>query len=102
MKGSNVEADWRTIQIFLSNDGVHEVEMFTNDPRKMRCTCPVYKQGKRCKHIRHIRGIMEHNGGDYSVMIPDTLSEAEIEQAILEPDTFREFLVKYSKIEVIP
>lgn len=102
MKGASVELDWRTIQIFLSDDGVHEVEMVMTDTRKMRCTCPVYKQGKRCKHIRYIRAKMQENDGDYSVMIPETLTEEEIETAILSPDTFRQFLVKYSKIEVIP
>lgn len=102
MKGSSVESDWRTIQIFLSDDGVHEVEMVMTDSKKMRCTCAIYKQGKRCKHIRHIRSKMEENDGDYSVMIPDTLTEQQIEQALLHPDTFRDFLVRYSKIEVIP
>ena len=102
MKGASVNMDWRTIQLFLSDDGVHEVEIVVDDYRKMRCTCSYYKTGKRCKHIRHIRAQIDKNGGDYSIKIPEYLSDDELHEALLSPESFRELLIHHSHIEVLP
>ena len=102
MKGTDMSPTWQTLQLFLSDDGVHEVEATSDDYRKMRCTCSVYKTGKRCKHIRFIRRHVEDNDGNYSIYIPEHLTEGELDEALESPETFRELLIHYSRIEVIP
>jgi len=102
VKGSDVSSDWRTMQLFLSEDGVHEVEVTSDDSKKLRCTCRIYKQGKRCKHMRYVREKMEQNNGNYSIFIPDTVTDEEIDLAASSPKAFRDMLIKYSPIEFLP
>ena len=101
MKGAPSMPDWRTLQLFLEDDGVHEVEADSEDYQKMRCTCPMYKSGRRCKHMRYVRKRLEENGGTYSIQIPADVADDVVISAIKDPVVFRQFIIDHAKIEVI-
>jgi hypothetical protein len=39
MRGLNMEIDWRTVQLFLDDSGVSEVEIDAEDATNVRCSC---------------------------------------------------------------
>lgn len=96
-----MEIDWRTVQMFLEENGVFEVELDAENSKKVRCSCPSFKNSARCKHTRHVRKRIEENGGNYSVQIDVSISDEETTLAMASKDTFREFIIKYAKVEVI-
>ena len=101
MKGSTAMPDWRTLQIFLEDDGVYELEADSEDYKKMRCNCSVYKLGRRCKHMRHVRRRIEENGGTYAIQIPSDVNDNEVIAAMKDRELFRTFVINNAKIEVI-
>lgn len=90
--------DWRTIQLFLEKDGVVEVELNYKDSMQMRCTCK--KLGK-CAHIKYVAKVMDENDGTYSLSVPDTIDEEEALAAVLDAKAFRDFVIKYGRVEVL-
>jgi hypothetical protein len=98
----NVE-EWRTIQIFLSNQGVHDVEANTEDSKMLRCNCPHFLRSGRCKHAKFVKDKMEASDGHYSIEMNenDAPPEDVVLEAIKDPKSFRELLVRYADIEVI-
>lgn len=101
MKGSTSMPDWRTIQIFLEDDGVYELEADSEDYQKMRCSCAAYNLGRRCKHIRHVRRRIAENGGTYAIQIPSSVDDKEVIEAMKDRELFRRFVINNAKIEVI-
>jgi hypothetical protein len=101
MKGASVGIDWRTVQFFLSDEGVHEVEADAEEYKRMRCTCDVYKQGKRCKHVRYVKNIIEENNGVFSVRLPEDVSDETIKTAMEDADLFRDLLLHHAPIQVL-
>lgn len=102
MKGGSVQTSWRTIQVFISAQaaGVFEVEVDT-DTRKLRCNCPKWKKTYSCKHVRFVNERMLMNDGHYSILIPEEVPEELAMYASDTAEKFREFVVKYAKIEVL-
>lgn len=102
MKGRSVQTSWRTVQLFISAQaaGIFEVEVDT-ETRKIRCSCPKWKKSFNCKHVRFVHDRMEMNGGHYSVLIPEEVPEDLAFEANDTAEKFREFVVKYAKIEVL-
>jgi len=100
MKGLSM-TDWRLVQIFLSEDGVFEVETDADDYTKMRCTCPVSNGSRRCKHIKLIRKRINDNDGTYRIQLPSDISDEAIMEAMEDPEMFRELIIHHSKIEVL-
>lgn len=102
MKGMQMHSPWRTVQVFLSSAaaGVFEVEVDL-DSRDMRCTCPVWKKSNACKHTRFVKDRMTYNKGHYSIMVPNEVPEEFAVEANEDPKKFREFVLKYAKIEVL-
>ena len=92
--------EWQIAQIFLSETGVQEVYVHA-DSRKVRCTCDGFGSRSVCKHARFVTDRMKLNGGVYPVQVSNKASESEGTFASLDPKLFRDFLVKYGKIEVI-
>ena len=92
--------EWQIAQIFLSETGVQEVYVH-GDSRKVRCTCEGYGSRSACKHTRFVVDRMKLNNGVYPVQVSNKASESEGTFASLDPKLFRDFLVKYGKIEVI-
>lgn len=103
MKGMKRMADWRTIQVFLSAHaaGIFEVEAETNT-KETRCNCPVFKKQDSCKHVIFVNRKMKYNNGNYAIQVPHEVSEEKaVEAALGDPKDFREFVLKYAKIEVL-
>lgn len=102
MKGGSVQTSWRTVQQFISAQaaGIFEVEVDT-DTRKLRCNCPKWRKTFNCKHVRFVNERMSMNDGHYSILIPEEVPEDLAFEASDTAEKFREFVVKYAKIEVL-
>ena len=102
MKGMSVESPWRTVQLFISAQaaGVFEVEVDT-DTKHTRCNCPVWKKSSACKHTFFVDTRMRLNQGHYSILVPNEVSEDLAIEANDDAKKFRDFVVRYAKVEVI-
>lgn len=100
MKAANVNDVWQVSQIFLSDTGVHEVSINLKTS-KVRCNCAGYIARSSCKHTRIVNHRMERNGGIYPIEVSSKASRADTSLASKDPLTFRNFLVKYGRIEVV-
>ena len=102
MKGTWMESPWRTVQLFISSQaaGVFEVDVNT-ETKDLRCNCPKWKKTFNCKHVRFVAAKMELSNGHYSILVPNEIPEELAMEANLDAKTFREFVVKYAKIEVL-
>jgi hypothetical protein len=102
MKGMSMNTEWRTVQLFISAQaaGVFEVEVDT-DTKQTRCNCPVWKKTLSCKHSSFVDARMRMNKGHYSILVPNEVSEDVAIEASDDPKKFRDFVVRYAKVEVI-
>ena len=101
MEEVTVDIKWRTVQLFLEDYGVVEVEVDQENNKKARCTCPGFNRTGRCKHVKHVKDIMDENDGHYSIQIHVDVDENEAISAMRSAEAFRNFVVKYGKVEVI-
>ena len=101
MKGVSM-SDWFTIQMFLLDDGVCEVLGHTDDYRKMRCTCSSYTPIGKCKHVKFSRKKMEETEGVLHLTIPPSVTDDEADSIMRTSESFREFVIKYGKVEYLP
>lgn len=101
MKGQSVESAWRIVQQFISEQGVgiFEVEVNT-DTKDTRCNCPTFLKKDSCKHVQFVN-FRIRNTGHYAILIPTDIPEEMAYQANDDPEKFREFVVKYAKVEVL-
>jgi hypothetical protein len=44
---------------------------------------------------------MQLNKGHYSILVPSGVPEELAQQANIDPKTFRDFVVRYAKVEVL-
>ena len=102
MKGMSMKSSWRTVQLFISSQGagVFEVEVDT-ETKDVRCTCPVFAKNTSCKHTSFVNNKMRFNNGHYSILVPTEVSEELAVDASEDAEKFRDFVVKYAKVEVI-
>lgn len=96
-----MEIDWRTVQLFLDENGVYEVEVDADNNKRVRCNCSTFKLSARCKHAKFVKTNMEAGQGNYSIQIPVEVSDEEAFKAMSSSDSFRDFIIKYGKVEVI-
>jgi hypothetical protein len=101
MKEASMDIEWRTVQIFLEDYGVVEVEIDQDNNQKVRCTCPTFSKAARCKHTKYVKNVMANNDGHYSIQVKTEVNEADAINAMSNADSFRNFVVKYAKVEVI-
>jgi hypothetical protein len=101
VKEAKMDITWRTVQLFLEDYGVAEVEVDQDNANKVRCTCPTFQKTAKCKHAKHIKQQMSQNDGHYSIYIPVNVDEHEAFQAMKSPELFREFVIKYGKVQVL-
>lgn len=102
MRGAVVaKTEWRVVQIFLSpkGAGIFEVEM-TTDGSDVRCNCPTFKSRSTCRHARWVLGKIDETGV-FPVMVLSSASEIDIAEQMSDPEAFRDFIIKYGKIEVV-
>jgi len=101
MREAKPMAEWRSLQFFLSDDGVHEVQANPDNYKQLKCDCHVYKSGKRCAHVRYVRDQITSKNGSYSITIPEHISDEDIQRASESADSFRNLLIHNARIEVI-
>jgi hypothetical protein len=101
MKDVTMGIEWRTVQLFLEVDGVCEVEIDADNNTKVRCTCKSFSTVARCKHVKHVKKSMSENNGHYSISIPENVDEEEAFAAMGDTKLFRDFIIKYGKVEVL-
>jgi hypothetical protein len=95
--------DTRLVQIFLSQantpgPGIYEVSL-TGD-KKFICTCPGYNGRSTCKHTKFVEARVKNNNGTYPLEISTRSKDEDTDRAMESPESFREFIIKYGKIEV--
>lgn len=101
MKGITMTgSDWRTVQIYLSTDGIAEVEVDV-ESSALRCSCPAYPTRSSCKHTKLVSSKMRSNGGTYPVQISSRANASETKKANESAENFRQFVIKYGKVEVL-
>ena len=96
-----VSSPWRTIQQFISEQGVGVFDVEVNtETKETRCNCPSFAKRGSCKHTQFVNFRIRHTG-HYSIMVPKNIPEEMALEANDDPEKFREFVVKYAKIEVL-
>ena len=101
MEETTMAIEWRTIQLFLDEDGVAEVELDYNNRKKVRCNCKDFNSLAKCKHAKYVRTEIEKNGGAYKLSIPEDIDEEEVFMALDDAEAFRNVVIKYGKVLVI-
>lgn len=101
MKGSAMTNTWRTVQMFVEEAGVFEVEVDSSNKTKVRCTCPAFKNSSRCKHSKFVKSAMDENNGHYTIQVPVDIEDDEAAIAMDSAEAFRSFIIKYAKVETI-
>ena len=87
--------------MFLGEEGVSEVSVDADNAFNVRCTCPSYSKFKKCKHSNFVLNKIEDNNGHYGVQIPDTVDDEVAFEALNNEESFRYFVIRYGKIEVL-
>jgi hypothetical protein len=95
------ETDYRLLQVFLSPTARGIFEVSANALGKLHCTCPGYRVRLRCKHLEYVVERLIRNGGEYSLIVPAGLDADFCAEAMRDPDTFREFVLRYGSVEVL-
>jgi hypothetical protein len=100
MRGTRV-ADWRTVQMFLSEDGVSEVQIDNESPQKVRCNCRKFVSYGKCKHSKHVKSTMDNNHGHYTVLVPEEIDEQIVLDSLDTPEGTRQFIIRHARVEVL-
>lgn len=98
MKEETMAIEWRTIQFFLDENGVIEVELQYEDPTKLRCSCG---QLTKCSHIRYVRDQFKNNNGIFDLEVPIDEDDDAMLEAFSSAKSFRDMIIKYGKVAVI-
>jgi hypothetical protein len=103
MKGPSVRQDLRLIQVFLSQSqttapGIYEVSV--DEKNALFCTCPGFQGRSTCKHAKFVQARIETNKGTYPLEISDRATTDDAETAKKSNKHFREFVIRFGKIEV--
>ena len=96
-----MENNWRTVQFFLEDYGVVELEIDRENNSLVRCNCADFNYSASCKHSKHSQKIMAENKGHYSIDVSVGVDEEEAILAMRERSLFRAFVIKYGKVLVI-
>lgn len=96
-----MKSSWRTVQMFVEESGVFEVEVDSESKNKVRCTCGPFKNSSRCKHSKFVKAAMDDNNGHYTIQVPVEIDDIEAMVAMESAEAFREFIIKYAKVETL-
>jgi len=93
----------KLIQVFLSQTqtpgpGIYEVS--GDETGTLYCTCPGFKGRSTCKHSRFVKSRIDSNNGTYPLEISSRATEEDAAKAKKSSKDFREFVIKYGRIEV--
>lgn len=96
--------DTKLVQVFLSQTqtpgpGIFEVSV--DDDNRFYCTCPGYMGRRTCKHVKFVTARVKSNGGDtYPLEFSSRASKDDVEKAKSSKEAFRDFVIRFGKIEV--
>lgn len=96
-----MDIEWRTVQLFLDSEGVSEVQIDHENHSKLRCDCLSFNNSARCKHVKHVREEMKKNQGHYSIEVNEDVPDEEAVLAMLNAETFRQFVIHHAKVKVL-
>lgn len=102
MIGGTVE-EVRLIQVFLSptaTPGPNVFEVSSNTNGVLFCNCPGFKGRNTCKHTKFVKARIDSNNGHYPLEISKKATEEDAEKAKKSPEDFRQFVIRFGKIEV--
>jgi len=99
-----VSSDLKLVQVFLpqtevSGPGIYEVSV--GEPNEFYCTCPGFISRMKCKHITFVKARIATNNGNYPLEISSRATPEDAEKAKESNREFREFIIKFGKVEVI-
>jgi hypothetical protein len=100
---SNKVSDTRLVQVFLSQSdtpGPNIYEVTADENGILYCTCPGFMGRKSCKHSKFVQARIENNKGNYPLEISSRATEEDAIKARASSESFREFIIKFGKIEV--
>lgn len=104
MRESPVTNEFRIVQIFLPvvpGRGPEIYEVSSNE-LTLKCTCEFFVSRNRCKHIDFVQARIDSNGGkNYPLEISSRATPEDARKAQESVDNFREFIIKFGKVEVI-
>jgi hypothetical protein len=95
-----MDIKWRTIQFFISVNGVCEVQSDDTSTKKLRCTCREFSVFARCKHVKFVKDRIGETG-IFTVKLAEDTDSENIIAAMDDPDMFRSFLIHHAKIEAL-
>jgi len=101
MKEKAMTNTWRTVQLFLGNDGVSEVEINSVDSTQVRCDCKNFTLLSRCRHQRFVKDSMAKNDGHYTIQVPEDTPDEAAAEAMGSAEEFRAFILRHAKVEVL-
>lgn len=93
--------EWRVVQLFLDDKGIHEFELDINDNRNVRCSCERFRRRTNCKHVAWMDDAIDRAGGHYTIQVPEVDEQLDLDEVMNDYDDFRDFIIKYAKVEVI-
>ena len=93
----------RLVQVFLSQShtpgpGIYEVS--ADYAGNLFCTCPGFKGRTNCKHIKFVKARIDGNNGNYPLEISSRATKEDADTAKRSNEGFREFILRFGKIEV--
>lgn len=98
--------DAKLLQVFLphvqtSGSGIYEVS-YSEKSDCYYCTCPGFVGRSTCKHVKFVKARVEaNNGKGYPLEISHRATAEDAERADRSTKDFREFIIKFGKVEVI-
>ena len=95
--------DRRLIQVFLpktATPGVSIYEVSSDPDGVLYCNCAGYVDKGTCKHVRLVNSRIKENKGTYPLEMIAKSSKEEAEEARASAESFRNYIIKFGKIEV--
>lgn len=93
----------KLLQVFLSpNDAPSPniSEVYMHKSGDLLCTCPGFKARANCKHVRFVQERIDGNGGAYPMEVSVKATQEDADAASESDEAFRDFVVKFGKVEV--
>ena len=103
MMEGKMDQDTKLIQVFLSqatSSGPNVFEVSTNRDGDLSCSCPGYRGKSSCKHTKFVQERIDDNDGSYPLEISKRATQDDADKAKESAEAFREFVIKFGKIEV--
>lgn len=102
MKDTPVADNFKIVQIFLPQNSSPMVYEVSSNEKDFRCTCSTFDTKGGCKHIAFVMARIDANGGrNYPLEISNKATLEDAQKAQESVQNFREFIIKFGKVEVI-